>query len=162
MSTPRRRPLRSGLASQGRYPHVLFDEGDPEAVYPAQPLISRLGAVLAQRCPVCLMGPMFRGPRTMNEKCTACGHHLLRDTIFRRGAMAYAIRVVSTIAIAAGFLGLVLLMQRFLPSAGLAIALPTAFTFEMLLVPTVYRYTRVIWAHLTLLTDNRGGTPYGI
>jgi uncharacterized protein (DUF983 family) len=134
---------------------VLLDRGDPEAVYPAQPVIARLGAVLAQRCPVCLAGPMFRGVRELNEKCPRCGHHLLRSSDFRGGAALYARLLIGKLALAAAFIGLLLLFRRTWPDAELAVVVGAAFFVELVLVPAVYRYARVISAHCSVVARTR-------
>ena len=53
----------------------------------APSLRSRLGAIAAQRCPVCLEGRMFAGGFRMNEQCPVCGHRFMREPGYFQGAM---------------------------------------------------------------------------
>lgn len=70
----------------------------------------RLRAILAQRCPVCLQGKMFRGPFAMNEVCPVCGH-----------------RVAASVAV--------------------------VVVIHLANIPVVFRYSRVIWAHVNVRTQ---------
>ena len=110
---------------------------------------TRLIAVLAQRCPVCLEGSMFGGQFTMNERCPVCSHRFMREPGFFQGAM-----YVSYVLATAVFLVLVLVVQ-FLLGARLGFwgALSVAIVLQMLLVPVLYRYSRVIWAHVNVRTQ---------
>jgi uncharacterized protein (DUF983 family) len=110
----------------------------------------RVHAVLLKRCPVCLEGAMFQGggPLTMNEQCASCGHRFLREEGFFQGAM-YVSYVLGMLE----FAGLALLSLATLgPRLGLAGALGVAFIFHLLLVPQLFQYSRVIWAHLNVGT----------
>lgn len=109
----------------------------------------RLIAVLAQRCPVCLQGSMFSGPFAMNEQCPVCGHRFMREPGYFQGAM-----YVSYVLATGVFLVLVLLIQLLLGARlGFWGALAVAVVLQMLLVPRLYRYSRVIWAHLNVRTQ---------
>jgi uncharacterized protein (DUF983 family) len=109
----------------------------------------RLIAVLAQRCPVCLQGSMFSGPFKMNERCPVCGHRFMREPGYFQGAM-----YVSYVLATAVFLVLVLIIQLLLGARlGFWGALAVAVVLQMLLVPRLYRYSRVIWAHVNVRTQ---------
>lgn len=91
---------------------------------------------------------MFRGTFTMNETCAVCGHKFMREPGFFQGAMY----VSYTIALAV-FLTLALLATALLaPRWGLPVALGLAVALQMLLVPRMYRLSRVIWAHVNIKT----------
>ena len=110
--------------------------------------MGRVIAIFAQRCPVCLKGPMFRSTFTMNETCAVCGHRFMREPGFFQGAMyvSYTIALVT-------FMILAWSANSFLaPRWGLAIALGLAVALQMLLVPRMYRLARVIWAHVNVRT----------
>ena len=105
---------------------------------------SRLSAILRQRCPVCLRGAMFRGPFTMNTTCPVCGQPFEREQGFFQGAMylSYGIGLV--------YLGaLAVLANAFLvPRIGIVAAAGAVVVVHLACVPAVFRYSRVLWAHL--------------
>lgn len=137
-----------------RRPRLLVDAGDTEARYEPQPLLARLGGILALRCPVCVGSPIFRDAWHVLDKCPGCGHHHRQPVGFARIVM-YAFCGTLTLAVAAAaFFGLVRVVSRVLPpQAGLESALLTALSIQLLLVPGVYRYARVLWAHLSVRTS---------
>jgi uncharacterized protein (DUF983 family) len=108
----------------------------------------RLKAIVRQRCPVCLKGPMFSGLITMYARCPRCGHQFERETGFFQGAM-YVSWVTSV-----GLFATLALLAKFLlePHIGLFAALAIAVLVYMLAVPMLFRYSRVIWAHLNIGT----------
>ena len=109
----------------------------------------RVIAVLAQRCPVCLQGSMFSGPFTMNEHCPVCGHRFMREPGYFQGAMYVSYALATAV-----FLALVLIIQYLLGArVGFWGALAIAVVLQMLLVPRLYRYSRVIWAHVNVRTQ---------
>lgn len=111
-------------------------------------MLRRVFAILAQRCPVCLQGPMFRSTFTMNETCTVCSHRFMREPGFFQGAM-----YVSYLLALVVFVALSLSANYFLtPRWGVAVALGIAVALQMLLVPRMYRLARVIWAHANVRT----------
>jgi uncharacterized protein (DUF983 family) len=108
----------------------------------------RLSAVLRQRCPVCLEGPMFSGLITMYDRCPHCGHQFERETGFFQGAM-----YVSWVSSVGLFATLALLASTLLaPHIGVFAALTTAVVVYLPTVPMLFRYSRVIWAHLNIGT----------
>jgi len=112
---------------------------------------SRLGAILLQRCPVCLAGPMFAGLIRMWEVCPNCGHRFMREPGFFQGAMyvSYTMGLFT-------FLFLLLFCRaRLTPAIGLTAAYVVAFVLQLCLVPILFRYSRVIWAHLNVGTRER-------
>jgi uncharacterized protein (DUF983 family) len=110
--------------------------------------ISRLAAILSLRCPFCFQGAMFRGAITMNEKCAVCGHRFMREPGFFQGAM-YVSYVMGIATFTALLFGARALLQD---RVGLPAAAGMALVVQMLLVPVMFRYSRVIWAHLNVGT----------
>jgi uncharacterized protein (DUF983 family) len=108
----------------------------------------RIRAILGQRCPVCLQGRMFKGGITMNPECPVCGHHFTRELGFFQGAMyiSYGLGVILFSALV--LLYLLLLQERYGRLTAILCAIVTYFLF----VPVVFRYSRVIWAHLNIGT----------
>jgi uncharacterized protein DUF983 len=91
---------------------------------------------------------MFRGRFAMNPTCPVCGHRFEREPGFFQGAMyvSYGLGTVylGLLAIAAN----VFLVSRIgiLPTVAGVVAVHLAC------VPAVFRYSRVIWAHLNVGT----------
>jgi uncharacterized protein (DUF983 family) len=110
---------------------------------------SRLGAIIAQRCPVCLEGRMFTGLFRMNEACPVCGHHFMREPGFFQGAM-YVSYTLATVVFLVLAWGGQLVVGRLLGFWG---ALAAAAAVQMLLVPMLFRFSRVIWAHVNVRTQ---------
>ncbi|HZI21025.1 MAG TPA: DUF983 domain-containing protein [Gemmatimonadales bacterium] len=105
-------------------------------------------AVLRQRCPVCLDGPMFAGVFRMNPRCPRCGHEFEREPGFFQGAMyvSYGLGIVV-------FTVLALLGDATLtPRIGVVAAMVVAAVVYMPAVPVLFRYSRVIWAHVNVGT----------
>ena len=103
-----------------------------------------LKAVVAKRCPVCLRGPMFDGFMSMRDACPVCGHCFTPAPGFFQGAMfvSYAVGVAELIVVS-------IIAYVFLsPHTGVALALGAAGVVHLLLVPQLFEYSRVIWAHL--------------
>jgi uncharacterized protein (DUF983 family) len=111
-------------------------------------LPARLRAILLQRCPVCLQGRMFAGRFTMYPACPVCGHRFEREPGFFQGAM-YVSWVIGVF-----YLGvLALLANRFLvPRVGIGPAVVAVIVIHLVCIPAVFRYSRVIWAHVNVRT----------
>ena len=91
---------------------------------------------------------MFAGLFRMWEVCPRCGHRFMREPGFFQGAMyvSYTMGLFT-------FLFLLLFCRaRLTPVIGLAAAYATAFALQLCLVPILWRYSRVIWAHLNIGT----------
>ena len=109
----------------------------------------RFRAVLTQRCPICLEGTMFTDRFTMNATCPVCGHRFEREQGFFQGAM-YVSWVTSVTYLAV----LALLAQQFLmPRIGIVASVLIVVVIHALCIPAVFRYSRVIWAHLNVGTQ---------
>src|SRR5262245_57161220 len=107
------------------------------------PSRERLNAILHQRCPNCLQGPVFANGITMNERCTVCGHQFLREQGYFQGAMymSYALGIPLMFV-------LTLIFILILPSHSVPTALIISVPVFLVLVPVMFRYSRVLWMHL--------------
>jgi len=91
---------------------------------------------------------MFAGRFTMNPTCPVCGHRFEREQGFFQGAM-YVSWVLGVTYLAA----LAILAQLLLvPRVGIALAVLAVVIIHVLCIPIVFRYSRVIWAHLNVRT----------
>ncbi len=107
-------------------------------------LARRFKAVLWQRCPKCLEGRVFSGATVMREHCPVCGHKFQREPGYFTGAM-YASYFLAILV-----LGLITLITYFLflPDWKIEnVVLVAAIPF-LLLVPMVFRYSRIVWMHI--------------
>jgi uncharacterized protein (DUF983 family) len=104
---------------------------------------SRFIAVLRQRCPNCRRGQVFKGIFEMNDTCPVCGITFQREPGYFLGAMyfSYALGV----PIIAGLTGI--LKFTLLSSWELQWVVLPAWGIYLLLVPAVFRYSRVLWMH---------------
>lgn len=107
-------------------------------------------SIVRQRCPTCHRGRVFNGFLEMKDSCDVCGHRFEREPGYFVGAMyvSYAMAV-------GAYAGLVLLFQRLLPGLSPAAALGAAFPPFLLLVPVIFRYSRVIWMHFDRFFDRK-------
>jgi uncharacterized protein (DUF983 family) len=105
-------------------------------------------AILRQRCPVCLKGKMFRGAFAMNATCPVCGHRFEREQGFFQGAM-YVSWVLGVT-----YLGVLAVLAQLLlvPRIGVVGAVFCVIVIHLACIPAVFRYSRVIWAHLNIRT----------
>ncbi len=106
----------------------------------------RVSAIVGLRCPHCFEGRVFRGVLDMNERCPECGLVFEREPGYFTGAMvvSYAISVALYLALV-----LVLWWATGHVEAGLALAVVPFLAA----VPTVFRYSRVIWMHFDHTLD---------
>ncbi|MFN2545748.1 MAG: DUF983 domain-containing protein [Actinomycetota bacterium] len=115
--------------------------------------MSRIGAILRQRCPRCLQGRVFRRFLDMNERCPDCDFRFGREEGYFTGAMyiSYAIGLVLVF----GIFGVLWAVwpSRTLTAAAVVLAI-TSPTY-LVLVPAVYRYSRVVWLHLDYVISVR-------
>lgn len=107
----------------------------------------RLAAVITLRCPRCLDGHVWRRFLSMNTACPVCGFVFDRESGYFAGAMVVSY-VLAVPILAAIVLALILV-------AGLdaVIALLIGNTGYLVLVPFIFRYSRVVWLHLDWLID---------
>jgi uncharacterized protein (DUF983 family) len=108
----------------------------------------RLAAIVRQRCPRCLEGPVFATLFRIHVQCPACGLRFEREPGYFTGAMylSYGVALLATAPVW-------LVMVWFGRSLG-----------EVLLVvgplliagsPWLFRYARVLWLHLDQAFDPR-------
>jgi uncharacterized protein (DUF983 family) len=111
-------------------------------------MMSRFGAILGQRCPVCLEGAVFRSFLQSNKECPVCGVRFERESGYYLNAMFVAYVI--------GFLILAPL-ALFLYFAGVSPLTFLLIISGVLLVawPLVFRYSRVIWLHVDQMIDPR-------
>jgi uncharacterized protein (DUF983 family) len=101
-------------------------------------------AILRQRCPNCLEGRVFHGLTAMYEHCPQCGHKFAREAGYFLGAMyaSYfmAIPLLSLLAL--------LIHWLILPDWRLENTVLVAILPFLLIVPLVFRYSRILWMHI--------------
>ncbi|MBU6351079.1 MAG: DUF983 domain-containing protein [Chloroflexi bacterium] len=111
-------------------------------------MLNRLGALLRQRCPVCLRGQVFCSLFGMHSHCPTCGIKFERESGYFLNAMF--------VGYAAGFLALLptalWLTWRNVSIAVFSVAIIAQTT---LLTPLIFRYARLIWMHTDQLLDPR-------
>jgi uncharacterized protein (DUF983 family) len=109
--------------------------------------------MIMQRCPRCLSGPVFRRLFSMNSACPMCAYDFEREEGYFTGAMYISYT-----------LALILLFAMF------AIAVPFWHNYSMggvwtlfailtppflVMVPLIFRYSRVVWLHLDYVLSVR-------
>jgi uncharacterized protein (DUF983 family) len=99
-------------------------------------------ALLAQRCPRCRRGKIFRKGIVMNDPCPHCGLVFEREPGYLLGAMYFSYFL--SIAIMAPLFYLCLWL---LPPWNQMLVALVAFVVYLPLVPFVFRYSRVLWIH---------------
>ncbi|MBX3010917.1 MAG: DUF983 domain-containing protein [Caldilineaceae bacterium] len=110
--------------------------------------MKRFFAILAQRCPVCLQGPVFYSLLAMHKNCPHCGVLYEREHGYFLNSMF--------IGYTAGFLLLIpsafylFWINASIPFFSVAIILET-----ILIWPLIFRYSRVLWMHLDQVLDPR-------
>ena len=134
-------------------PPLLFGEARDDIRHQPRPVLDRLRAIAAQRCPACLVGPLFRSPWLVYDKCPACGHYHASPAGAARVAMVVFCGLLTLALAVAAMVGM-LHAARMLapPMVGPEPAVLGALGLETLMVPWIYRHTRVLWEHLRLPT----------
>jgi uncharacterized protein (DUF983 family) len=113
-----------------------------------RPTRSRGRAIWEQRCPRCLEGKVFSGAVTMREHCPACGHRFQREPGYFLGAMyvSYPLAIV--------VLGVFIVLIHWLrPDWPWELDLALAVLPLLVLVPTIFRYSRILWMHFDTPLD---------
>jgi uncharacterized membrane protein len=91
---------------------------------------------------------MFAGRFAMNATCPVCGHRFEREQGFFQGAMYVSwVLGVTYLAVVA-----ILAQLLLVPRIGIAWAVASVVIIHVLCIPLVFRYSRVIWAHLNVRT----------
>jgi len=109
--------------------------------------VRRLRAILAQRCPRCLEGRIWRGFLSMNTACPVCGLVFEREPGYFTGAM------VVSYALAVPVLGAMVIGLMTLGGLDAVPALLIGDTAYLALVPVIFRYSRVLWLHFDWKVD---------
>ena len=108
------------------------------------PAVTELQALRRGLCPVCRTGRIFAGRWRMHERCPVCGTPFERSPGYFVGSMyiTYAFTALVLPALV-GLLHVTLLRSR-----SLEVAMAAALGIQLLLVPTLFRGSRVLWIHL--------------
>jgi uncharacterized protein (DUF983 family) len=110
--------------------------------------VQRFAAVVTQRCPRCLEGPVFATLFRMHAQCPACGLLFAREPGYCTGAMSlsYGLAILATapVWLAMGWFG------RSLGAVLLAVG-----PLFLVASPWLFRYARVLWRHLDHAFDPR-------
>ncbi len=107
----------------------------------------RLAAVFTLRCPRCLSGRVWRRFVSMNAACPVCSFVFERESGYFAGAM-----VVSYV-LAVPILAAMVITLIILGGLDAVVALIIGNTAYLVLVPFIFRYSRVVWLHLDWLID---------
>ncbi|HEV8656465.1 MAG TPA: DUF983 domain-containing protein [Candidatus Limnocylindria bacterium] len=107
----------------------------------------RLAAVLTLRCPRCLSGRVWGGFVSMNVACPVCGLVFDRESGYFAGAM------VVSYALAVPILAAMVVALILIGGLDPVVALIIGNTAYLVLVPFIFRYSRVVWLHLDWLID---------
>ena len=111
----------------------------------------RLAAIVALRCPRCLKGRVWRRFVSMDPTCPECGFVFERESGYFAGAM------VVSYAIAVPILAAIVIALITLGGLDAVVALIIGNTAYLVLVPFIFRYSRVVWLHLDWLIDPGDG-----
>jgi uncharacterized protein (DUF983 family) len=109
--------------------------------------VRRLGAIFTLRCPRCLDGHVWRRFLSMNLACPVCGFVFDREPGYFAGAM------VVSYALAVPILAAMVIVLITLGQLDPVVALIVGNTAYLILVPFIFRYSRVVWLHLDWLID---------
>lgn len=109
--------------------------------------MTRWRAIARLRCPRCREGKVWRGMLTMNDDCPGCGLHFEREPGYFTGAMVTSY-LLAVPVFAAAWLVLWLVV-----GLGILPAFIVAVVIFLVLVPLIFRYSRVIWMHLDWSID---------
>jgi uncharacterized protein DUF983 len=109
--------------------------------------------MLLQRCPRCLRGSVFRGPIAMNPACPMCSYDFEREEGYFTGAMY----ISYTLALAALFVmfGIATLFWHNYSMGGVGVLFGILMVPFLILVPVLFRYSRVVWLHLDYVLSVR-------
>ncbi len=109
----------------------------------------RLSGLLRQRCPRCLAGAVFQGRVTMRETCPVCGLRYGREEGYFSGSMDLSFFLAAPVL---AFVFLVL-YQLFSATWSLVAILLTSYVAFLPFVPSVFRYSRVLWLYIDWQLD---------
>jgi uncharacterized protein (DUF983 family) len=109
--------------------------------------VRRAIAILALRCPRCLVGRVWRRFVSMNATCPECGFVFERESGYFAGAM------VVSYGLAVPILAAIVIALIIVGGLDAVVALIIGNTAYLVLVPFIFRYSRVVWLHLDWLID---------
>jgi uncharacterized protein (DUF983 family) len=109
--------------------------------------VRRLQAIVALRCPRCLKGRVWRRFVSMNATCPECGFVFERESGYFAGAM------VVSYGLAVPILAAIVIALITIGGLDAVLALIIGNTAYLVLVPFIFRYSRVVWLHLDWLID---------
>jgi uncharacterized protein DUF983 len=91
---------------------------------------------------------MFRGRFAMNATCPVCGHRFEREPGFFQGAMFVSY------GIGTAYLGVLAIVANgfLVPRIGVVATAGCIIVVHLAGIPALFRYSRVIWAHLNVGT----------
>ncbi|MEZ4869912.1 MAG: DUF983 domain-containing protein [Caldilineaceae bacterium] len=116
--------------------------------------MKRLIAVLRQRCPVCLQGPIFCSLLESHKNCPHCGilyereHGYYLNSMFIAYTLGFLVLIPSAVYL--------FWLNATIPVFSVAIILET-----VLIWPLIFRYSRVIWMHMDQVLDPRQAEEAG-
>lgn len=112
-----------------------------------------MASVLRQRCPRCHRGRMFRGWVRIYAACPVCRQPFEREPGYLVGAMyvSYALAVPTLVLLA-------VLVRWLLPGRSDLKVLGATVPLFRPLMPIIFRYSRLIWAHLDWMVDPPAGS----
>ena len=111
--------------------------------------MNKAGAIISSKCPRCHQGDIFKTSAfnllafyKMNPQCSECGLHYEREPGFFFGAMyiSYAFSVAIFVAVGVGL--------SFLGDFSLEIYLLAIIGVIALLLPFLFRYSRILFLYL--------------
>ncbi len=110
---------------------------------------SKLQALLEGRCPRCREGKMFEHAAyslkftKMNETCPHCNLRYNKEPGFFDGAMYVSYAMSVGIVLVTGFV-----LYNFFGDPDVSVYITTVITVNILLVPLLYRFSRIIYMHI--------------
>ncbi len=97
--------------------------------------------IIAQRCPKCGDGKMFKGAFSMNETCPGCHFK------FDRGEGYYTMAILIANFLYALIVAPTLLVMTTNGEPIISIVL-TLSGISIIVIPLIFRYARTIWLHI--------------
>lgn len=111
--------------------------------------VSKANAIISGKCPQCRKGDIFKhaaynisGFQKMNSHCSVCNLHFEREPGFFFGAMyisyAFSVAIFVAVGVALSILG----------EFSLEVYVLTIIAVVLLLLPLLFRYSRILFLHL--------------
>ena len=109
--------------------------------------------MLLQRCPRCLRGRVFRRFVSMNDACPDCGYVFGREEGYFTGAMY--ISYTLSLGLLFAMIGLATPFWHNYSMGGVWILFGILTPPFLVMVPVLFRYSRVVWLHLDYVLSVR-------